>query len=208
VGRGRALIRSKYSVGGDRAAAERAIEAFLEALGHPPHSNPELAETPARVADAYLSELLTGYDTDVDSLLAGACCGDPGPDEGIVLVRDIRVQTLCPHHLLPGLGVATVAYLPGQWLLGLGALARLVDAYSRRLALQENIGRQVVDALMSKGKARGAYCRLDIHHTCLSCRGARQVAAIVTTEQTAGEFAAPDTLQHLHHLVTGGTPLP
>ncbi len=194
-------------MGENRTVAERAIAAFLEALGHPSESDPELAETPARVVDTYLSDLLTGYGVDIDALLSGASCGEPVPNAGIVVVREIRVQTVCPHHLLPGIGVATVAYLPGTRLLGLGALARLVDAYSRRLSLQENIGRQVVAALMSKGEARGAYCRLDMHHTCLSCRGARQAAAIATTEESAGELATPTALEHLHHLVAhGGNP--
>ena len=188
-------------MGGDRAAAERAVADFLAALGHPTSSDPELAETPARVVEAYLGELLAGYDADVDALLRGTACKTAPDDDGPIVIRDIRCQTLCPHHLLPGMGVATVAYLPGRQLLGIGALARLVEAYSRRLTLQEQVGRDVVTALMSKGQARGAYCRLDMHHTCSSCRGARQSAAVVTTEHSAGELAGPTAVRHLHHLL-------
>jgi GTP cyclohydrolase I len=189
-------------VAADRAAAERAIAAFLTALGHAPDSNPELAETPARVVDAFTADLLAGYDVDVEELLGGAACGAASTeDEAIVVVGDVRVQTLCPHHLLPGMGFATVAYLPGPRLLGIGAIARLVDACARRLTLQETIVREVVEALMSHGGARGAYCRLDLHHTCLSCRGTRQATAIVTTARTAGELARPDVALHLHHLL-------
>jgi GTP cyclohydrolase I len=193
-------------MGGDSAAAERAIAAFLEAMGHPCTSDPELSDTPARVVRAYRDDLLAGYEVDVDALLEGSACGASEEHaDAIVVVREIRVQTLCPHHLLPGLGTATVAYLPGASLLGIGALARVVDAYSRRLSLQEDIGRSVVDALIAKGGARGAYCRLDMHHTCLSCRGARQVSAVVTTEKRGGALAQPEYAQRLHQLLTPGS---
>jgi GTP cyclohydrolase IA len=189
-------------MGADPAAAERAIAAFLVAIGHPSDSDPELRETPARVARTFCSELLGGYDIDVEALFAApkSSASETG-DDGIVVVRDVRIQTLCPHHLLPGLGVASIAYVPGGRLLGIGALAQLVDAYARRLSLQEHIGRQVVDALMTLGQARGAYCRLDLQHTCLSCRGARQSTAVVTTEARAGALATPESSHRLRDLL-------
>ncbi len=188
-------------MGGSRAAAEQAIAAFLEALGHSVDSDPQLAQTPTRVADAYMNELLGGYAVDVVALLDSPSCGIPRADAGLVVLRDVRIHTICPHHLLPGLGVATVAYRPGTRVLGLGVLARLVDAFARRLALQEDIGRRVVDALLTHGGARGAYCRLDLHHTCLSCRGPRQTDTVVTTEQHGGDLAEPDAVRHLHQLL-------
>jgi GTP cyclohydrolase I len=171
----------------DRQKAERAIAAFLEALGHDPTSNPELARTPALVTEAFERDLLAGYAIDVPALLA-AESGKAESDapRGLVVVRDIQVATLCPHHLLPGLGVATVAYLPGGRLVGIGAIARTVEAFSRRLILQEAIGDKVVRALVDHAGARGAYCRLELSHACLSARGARQSSATVVTIARGG----------------------
>ena len=103
----------------DRAGAERAVAQFLTALGHDTESDPELAGTPARVVQAFAHDLLSGYNVDVASLLAEGSAASPG-DQGLVIVRDIAISTVCPHHLLPALGQATVAYHPGKRLLGLG----------------------------------------------------------------------------------------
>ncbi len=175
----------------DRAAAARAIADFLRALGHDPDADPELSETPDRVAEAFGNDLLSGYAVDVKALLAtGSSHGATGA--GIVVVRDVAIATVCPHHLMPSLGHATVAYLPGARLLGLGAIAELVDAYARRLALQEDIGRNVVTALIEHAGARGAFCRIDLTHGCLSARGARRTEASVVTSASAGELAKPE----------------
>lgn len=172
----------------DRAAAERAIAAFLAALGHDPAGSPELSGTPARVVEAFDGELLSGHRVDVAGLLLSESeLRTAGAPAGIVGVRGIAVATMCPHHLLPGLGVATVAYLPGERLVGIGTLARLVDAFSRRLVLQESIGENVVQALLRHAGARGAYCRLELRHSCLAARGARKEEATVVTIARAGD---------------------
>ena len=177
----------------DRQKAEQAIAAFLKALGHDPAATPELSRTPALVAEAFERELLAGYAIDVPALLA-AESGELSAEEGrgLVVVRNIHVATVCPHHLLPGLGTATVAYFPGERLVGIGALSRTVEAFSRRLALQESIGDRVVRALVEHAGARGAYCRLELAHACLSARGARQAAATVVTVARAG-LEIPDS---------------
>lgn len=182
----------------DRGAAERAIAAFLSALGHDASTSSELTDTPARVAEAFASDLLSGYSVDVPGLLSAESSPLPpsGP-KGLVAVRDISVVTVCPHHLLPGLGVATVGYLPGDRLVGIGTVARVVDAFARRLTLQEVIGQSVVRALVEHGGARGAVCRLSLSHTCLAARGARQAAATVMTLAALGDPIDP--------LVLGGT---
>jgi GTP cyclohydrolase I len=170
----------------DRDAAARAIAAFLEALGHSPARSPELAGTPARVAEAFADDLLSGYGIDVRELLQTALCPVDG-EVGPVAVRGIRVTAVCPHHLLPALGVAAVAYQPGGQVVGIGALSRMVDALSRRLVLQESIGQEVVQTLCNVAGARAALCRLELSHTCLAARGARQVDATVVTVARAGE---------------------
>src|SRR5437762_887887 len=113
----------------DRAAAARAIDAFLRAIDRDPTREPELAGTGARVADAYADELCAGYDVEVPKLLADNAM--PGQSD-IVIVRDMPVTTTCPHHLMPGKGTATVAFAPTAQLLGLGAVVKLVDAFAHR----------------------------------------------------------------------------
>ncbi|MBK8999420.1 MAG: GTP cyclohydrolase I [Myxococcales bacterium] len=180
----------------DKAAAERAIADFLRALGRDPRLEPELAETPKRVAEAFADELLTGYATDLSALLAdGSPTAKSSP--GIVVVRHIAVATVCPHHLLSSLGHATVAYRPGKRVLGLGTIARLVDACARRLALQEQIGEQVVSSLVELGGARGAFCQITLRHSCLSARGSRQADATVRTQASAGDLADPASAREL-----------
>jgi GTP cyclohydrolase I len=171
----------------DRRAAERAIAAFLTALGHTPDASPDLADTPARVTAAFLDELLSGYAVDVPALLRSECIPleSDGP-RGLVVVRDVHVATVCPHHLLPGFGTATVAFVPGQYLVGIGTIARVVDAFARRLTLQEAIGENVVRTLVDVAGARAAHCELVLQHTCLSARGARQPNARVVTVARAG----------------------
>jgi len=180
----------------DRKAAERAVADLLRALGHDPALDPELAGTPARVVEAFSRDLLAGYDVDVGKLLEDSTTAAP-EDAGIVVIRDIAVATTCPHHLMPALGSATVAYAPGSRLLGLGTIARLVDALARRLTVQEAIGSGVVSALVDQVGARGAYCELTLVHTCLGARGARQVDASVRTIARAGTLATPEAAAEL-----------
>lgn len=182
----------------DRERARAAIAEFLRALGHDPARDAELAETPARVTDAFADELLSGYSVDVDALLADGseAASSTSP---IVAVTGIRTATLCPHHLMPGLGTAAVVYRPGARVLGLGTLAKLVDACARRLSLQEAVAENVVDALMRQAKARGAYCELTLVHGCLSARGACQAGAKVTTIARAGELNEAEVLLALRN---------
>ena len=167
----------------DVDAAQHAIRAFLEALGYD-LNHPDLAETPARVVEAYLKDLVVGERVDVARLLDSGSIASHS--DAIVVVRGIETMTMCPHHLLPAQGRATIAYLPGTRVLGLGTLAHLVDACSRRLALQERVGQDVIQALMNDLGARGAYCALSFDHCCLRLRGARQSGAKVETVHVGG----------------------
>ena len=96
------------------------------------------------MAQAWADELLSGYAVDVDAMVARDVLAGTSD---LVVVRDLAVTTVCPHHLTPSIGEATVAFAPDAHLVGLGAVARLVDAFARRLALQEQIGQNVVGAL-------------------------------------------------------------
>ncbi len=162
----------------DREQAARAIDAFLRALGRDPDGDPALAGTGARVAAAFADDLLAGYSVDVDALVARNVL--PGRSE-MVIVRDLPVTTTCPHHLLPSTGFATVGFAPEERLLGVGAVARLVDALARRLALQEEVGEGVVTALAKHLKPRWAGCRLVLTHACMTARGERAHGSRVET---------------------------
>jgi len=172
----------------DRRAAARAIEDFLRALGH--ELTGDLEGTGERVADAWADDLLEGESIDAAAVLReGSLELAEETDPGLVVVRDLAATTMCPHHLLPAHGSALVAYLPERRIAGIGTIAHVVDVLSRRLTLQERIGAEVVSLLIAELGARGAYCRLELTHTCLVTRGERKAGAVVETASHAGTFA-------------------
>jgi GTP cyclohydrolase IA len=172
----------------DRGRAERAVREFLLALGRDPEQEPELQGTPARVVEAYAMELLSGYDVDVKALLSEGEAISENESSGLVALSGISVSTVCPHHLLLSNGVASVVYRPGSRLFGLGTLAALVNAYARRLSLQESIGESVVQALVEHGGARAAFCEIRLVHGCLVARGSRQTGAELSTSARRGDL--------------------
>lgn len=188
----------------DVAAAEQAIARFLEALGYD-LDRPDLRDTPSRVVEAYIKDLLSGEGVDLSRLIEQGSV--PSDAQNLVVVRDISVATVCPHHLLPAQGKATVAYLPGTRVLGLGTMSHLVDACSRRLEIQEHIGDHVTNALMDIAGARGAYCSLQLEHACLRLRGARQTGAVVQTVHVKGELRDPTRAAELATALGTAEPL-
>jgi len=173
----------------DKAEAAKAVARFLIALGLDPKGDPELAGTPARVAEAWANDLVDGYDVDVGALLDRE--SSPANELGIVSVRDLTVSTICPHHLLPARGTGTVLYLPGSRVTGVGTLAKVLDAFAHRLTLQETITACVARSLVEHLGARGAACKLSLSHDCLSSRGERKAGAVVDTVAWAGTFEQP-----------------
>ncbi len=172
----------------DRARAERAVREFLIALGRDPDTDSELVGTPSRVVEAYSKDLLSGYDVDVKALLSEGDAISENQVSGLIALSGISVSTICPHHLLLSNGSASVVYRPGARLFGLGALAALVNAYARRLSLQESLGESVVQALVEHGGARAAYCEIRLVHGCLVARGSRQVGAELVTTARRGDL--------------------
>lgn len=172
----------------DRARAERAVREFLLALGRDPDGETELQGTPARVVEAYANELLSGYGVDIKALLAEGEALVPGKLSGFIALRGIAVSTICPHHLLLSHGTASVVYRPGKRLFGLGTLAALVNAFARRLSLQETIGEKVVQALVEHGTAQAAFCEVRLVHGCLVARGARQTGTELVTTARLGDI--------------------
>ena len=129
----------------DLQAAARAIEAFLQALGHPVDSDPQLRNTSRQVARAFHEELLCGYAADPAAILSDSIAASGGD---LIIIKDLAISCMCPHHLLPATGVLHLGYLPGERIVGFGALERLAHALSRRLILQEALCEQVADALV------------------------------------------------------------
>lgn len=190
----------------DREAAARAIEDFLRALGHEPEG--DLAGTGERVADAWADDLLEGEAIDAAAVLREGSIAIDADGAGLVVVRDLAVTTMCPHHLLPAMGTGLVAYMPGDRVAGIGTIAHVLDALSRRLTLQERIGADVAAMLVRELGARGALCKLALTHSCLSARGERKSGAIVETLAVAGSFAAasPDRDLALAAIGRAGAP--
>jgi GTP cyclohydrolase IA len=183
----------------DRTAAATAIDAFLRALGRDPDHEPDLVGTGARVADAYADELCAGYAVDTRALLESSAM--TGTSDGLVVVRDIALTTMCPHHLLPASGTATIAMQPRARLVGLGALASLAFAHARRLALQENIGEAIVRDIEAVLEPAWVGCRLVLVHGCMVARGERAVGSRVETVALRG--ASTDALLTHAHLALG-----
>ena len=169
----------------DVARAAAAIDEFLAAMGL--SGDPAVAGTGQRVAEAWDADLLAGYAIDPAALLAAESFATDRPG-ALVVLREVAVATVCPHHLMPAIGAATIAYLPGARVAGLGTLVRVLHAFSRRLTLQEEIGQSFVDALQTHLGARGAACALRLRHTCLAARGERE-AAVVETLAASGTLS-------------------
>ena len=171
--------------GVDLEAAAKAIEAFLRALGHAPDNDVQLAETGRLVAAAFGDDLLAGYRTSPAQVLRETVASSGGE---LIVVRDIAVTCICPHHLLPASGVVHVAYVPTTKVVGLGALARLAQCLSRRLILQETLCEQIALALETELGASGSGCIADLAPACLTARGENQAGARVVTAATRGKL--------------------
>ena len=177
-------------MGVDRPAAREAIRAFLVALGHDPN-RPELALTAERVTDAFADELLSGYGVDLAELVRAGSEPFDGRGADPVVLDQLAVVSVCPHHLLVAEGMATVAYVPGERVVGFGTVARLVDAASRRLILQEAIAPIIADSLMTHAGARGVCVRLELNHACLRARDPVQSRARAVSVAARGCLKDP-----------------
>ena len=162
----------------DRERARAAVADLLVALGQDLDS-PHLAETPRRAPDA-LIELLTP-----EAFRATTFPNDEGYDD-LVIVAGIPFHSLCEHHLLPFRGVAHVGYLPGERLVGLSKLARIVEQFSRALQVQERMTRQLAEWLEHELAPRGTGVVLEAEHLCMSLRGPRIVGSVTTTRSFTG----------------------
>jgi GTP cyclohydrolase IA len=160
-----------------RRAANAAAE-FLDALGIRP-DGPDLADTPRRMAAAF-AEMVTPRAFDLTTFV-----NDEGYDE-LVLARDIPVQSLCEHHMLPFHGIAHIGYLPGDRILGLSKLARIVEHFARDLQVQERLTQQIADRLHHDLQPKGIGVVIEAEHLCMSLRGVRATGSRTVTSALHG----------------------
>lgn len=165
----------------DIEAATAAGRMFLKALGVDPDAADalDLARTPRRFAEAY-AEMLSPAPFDFTTF-----ANSEGYDE-LVLIRDIPVRSVCEHHLLPFTGVAHVAYLPADRVVGLSKIPRMVDHYARRPQTQERLTVQIADALAARLQPRGIGVVVEATHTCMTLRGARATGSKTSTSALRG----------------------
>ena len=169
---------------------EAAVAEILEALGEDPQRD-GLLRTPARVAKMY-AEVFAGLREDPEHHLEVQF--EAGHDE-MVMVKDIPFYSMCEHHLLPFVGQAHVAYVPGEHgkITGLSKLARLVEAYARRPQVQERLTSQVADKLMQALDPRGALVVIEAEHLCMSMRGVQKPGSLTLTSAVRGLFLSDAT---------------
>lgn len=181
-------------LGEEPPRAERAVADLLRALGQDPWSE-ALRETPRRVAAAF-EELLSPT-----PFRATTFPNDGGYDE-LVVVSGIAFSSLCEHHLLPFSGVAHVAYLPGDRIIGLSKLPRLVESRARRLQVQERLTVEVATWLEEELRPRGVGVVIEAQHACMGVRGVRQPAATTSTSALRGRVRDdPRTRQEFFELI-------
>ena len=176
----------------DPAAFERAVSDLLLACGIAPDSS-HTGKTAQRVRELWQKRLLGGYDIDPAEALGEGFADDRSD---LVVVRGISIHGVCPHHLVPFRGVAHVAYLPGGRLHGFGRIARLVDAIGHRFTYQEWMTRDIAEALMTFGQARGAACVVEAEQLCLLLGEDRRGDERVVTQAFSGAFADSDQLRN------------
>lgn len=164
-------------------------------------TRPGLLKTPKRAADAF-RYLCSGYTQSLETIVNGALF--PSDNDEMVIVRDIELYSLCEHHLLPIIGKANVAYLPAGKVLGLSKLARIVDMFARRLQIQEQLTKQIADAIQAVTGARGVAVHIEAAHMCMAMRGVEKQHAMTTTSVMLGAFRDnPATRQEFLQLIKG-----
>jgi GTP cyclohydrolase IA len=196
---------SRSADGGfDASKVEEGVRLILEGIGEDPGRD-GLKETPRRVADMY-REVFAGLHQEPDAVVDAVF--DVSHDE-MIMVRDIDVESLCEHHLLPFAGKAHVAYVPGGdgRITGLSKLARLVDVLAKRPQVQERLTTQIADVLERSLKPRGVFVVIEAEHLCMSMRGVKKPGSVTVTSAVRGVFRSdPRTRAEAMGLIRDGRP--
>jgi GTP cyclohydrolase I len=168
-----------------REEAEAAVRTLIAWAGDDPNRE-GLIDTPKRVAKAY-GELFKGYSEDANTILDRVFEDVAGYDD-IVLVRDVPFHSHCEHHMVPFVGKAHIGYYPSEGVVGLSKLARVVDAFARRLQTQEAMTSQIVQAIDERLKPRGIAIMIEAEHMCMAMRGVQKSGVSTLTTQFTGVF--------------------
>ena len=172
-----------------RAEAERAIHTLLRWAGDDP-SREGLAETPARVARAF-EDWFSGYAQDPEAYLARTFEEVSGYDD-MVILKDIRFESHCEHHLAPIIGRVHVGYLPSNKVVGISKLARVVDAFARRLQVQEKMNAEIAQCIQKVLEPKGVAVVIEAAHQCMTTRGVHKTGVTMVTSTMLGIFRTND----------------
>ncbi len=181
-------------------AAAAAVRTLIRWAGDDPDRE-GLLDTPARVLRAY-EEFFSGYDIDPVADLQRTFEETDGYDEMVVL-RDIRVESYCEHHMVPIIGTAHVAYLPDRRVVGISKLVRVVDAYARRLQIQEKMTAQIANTINQVLMPRGVAVVIEAYHQCMTTRGVHKSEVAMVTSQMIGAFRQNPTTRREFLAVIG-----
>lgn len=168
-----------------REEAEEAVRTLLSYFGENP-AREGLLDTPKRFVGAF-EEFLDGYDQDAVEILSRTF-DDVENYHDILLMRDIRFESHCEHHIAPMIGTAHVAYIPDERVVGISKLARVVDVFAHRLQSQENLTNQIANAIETALQPRGVAVLLEAEHQCISTRGIHKTGVACVTRAMTGEF--------------------
>ncbi|HAT25745.1 MAG TPA: GTP cyclohydrolase I FolE [Gammaproteobacteria bacterium] len=157
---------------------------IIKAIGEDP-KRPGLVDTPRRAANA-MRFLMQGYGLDIDAVIHDALF--PSDSDEMVIVKNIELYSMCEHHLMPFIGKCHVAYLPKGKVIGLSKLARIVDAFARRLQIQENLTNDIANCILQKTAAGGVAVIIEAQHMCMMMRGVEKQNSVMTTSCMLGAF--------------------
>ena len=182
-----------------REEALAAVKTLISWAGDDP-TREGLVETPDRVIRAY-REFFAGYEEDPEQVLAKTFEEVEGYDDAVI-VRNIRVESHCEHHMVPILGVAHVGYIPNKRVVGISKLARIVDIFGKRLQTQETMTAQIADTIDRVLEPKGVAVVIDAGHQCMSTRGIHKTESSTITSRMLGIFREkPETREEFMHLV-------
>ncbi|MCY4191159.1 MAG: GTP cyclohydrolase I FolE [Rhodospirillaceae bacterium] len=179
------MTRSKPADRPTREEAEAAVRTLLRWAGDDPDRE-GLVDTPARVVRSY-KEFFSGYDINPVDFLGRTFSETEGYDE-IIVLRDIQIESHCEHHMVPIVGKAHVGYLPKNRVVGISKIARLVDAYAKRLQIQEKLTAQIANTMQDVLDPRGVAVVIEASHECMTTRGVHKPGAGMVTSRMLGAF--------------------
>ena len=179
--------------------ARQAVKTLLAFTGDDPERE-GLLETPDRVVRAY-REFFAGYEEDPEEILSKTFEEVEGYDE-MVIVKNIRVESHCEHHMVPIIGMGHIAYIPNKRVVGISKLARIIDVYGKRLQTQETMTAQIADIIEKVLQPKGVAVVIDAAHQCMTTRGIHKTETSTVTSRMLGAFKDPDTKNEFYKLIS------